>query len=81
MKELASSVFLMSLENIPYRSGSITLPNTFAHYPSVITAFLLREDLRLSTKFAVYRAMGRANDGVKTSEWCFSNRRSFVRAS
>ena len=56
----------MSLEIILSSSGSSSLPSILANSPSVITAFLLKEDLRLLTKFAVSAISGRAITGCKT---------------
>ena len=81
IKELASRVFLIKRENIPSSSGSSILPNIWAHYPKAITAFLLREERKLSTNFAVSTVIGLAILVLNNSEWCFSNLLSLVRAS
>jgi len=67
MKELASKVFLINRENMLSRSGSSVLYITTAHSPRVITAFLLKEDLKLSTSLAVSTAKGLAVVGVNSS--------------
>jgi hypothetical protein len=65
MKELVSNVFLINLENMLSRSGSSALSMTTAHSPRVITAFLLKEDLKLSTSLAVSTARDLPIVGVR----------------
>lgn len=51
IKEFASRVFFKSLENIESSSESSILVSLFDISYNVITAFLLKLDLRLSTNF------------------------------